>query len=457
VGLDGLGKSASECLTLSVWTPGKVPVNDAKPVMVYFHGGDLTSGKANTKFGKLAAHGSGMVVVDVGYRLNLDGFLSVDAMVDESPTKTSGMFGLYDMLESLKWVQRNVAAFGGNPSKVTIWGQSSGGTAVMALLGSPLATGLFHGAMSLSGSPNISMSADVQRKQHQHIVDFAGCNPGNSSDVMHCLRSESTNLFGRLFKAEPKGKDHAAGTEESPSWLMANIFDIPRYKDGLRAPGLAVVDGHFLREPVIDAYTRVRNDVPVIFSTMGQECGMGPGKNVSALSAEEFKDYLVKSFSYVNASFGLQVADLYAPLISRSRQLAFDTMAADVEMACGNLALAEAAGQNFQKSPVYLLYNEQHINEDWWGSHALDLECATTSDYPFDNHQCEIMGHALRDIWLEFASTGKVSKWDPVTAAKPWATTHMTNDGTSTATGWKQKECSFWKSAGFDASFWWSN
>merc|ERR1712232_1497313 len=126
---------------------------------------------------------------------------------------------------ALQWVKQNIAAFGGDASKVTIFGQSSGGTAVMALLGSPLATGLFSGAMSLSGSPNISMSADVQRMQHQHMADAVGCTRGSSGDIMACLRSKSVTFGGELWLAQPKGLDHAPSTEENPSWAMDNIFD----------------------------------------------------------------------------------------------------------------------------------------------------------------------------------------------------------------------------------------
>lgn len=457
VSLIGLAKSAQDCLTLTVWTPANFQdeLLDPRPSMVYFHGGDLTMGEVGAPFDKVAAHGKGLVVVDVSYRLNLAGFLSIDAMAEESPMNTSGAFGFLDMIESLQWVKRNIAAFGGNPSKVTIFGQSSGGTAVMVLVGSPLATGLFSGAMSLSGSPNISMSAAVQRRQHQHMVKSAGCASGTAAEVMECLRAESVNLLGRLYLAEPKLGDHAPGTEDSPSWLMDNIFDLPRHRDGLRAPGLAVVDGYVLREPVTEAYAHVRNDVPVIFSSMAQECGgrpgnmLGPVQNVSALSVDEFAKYLIDAFAYVNSSFGAQVADLYAPIARQSTQLAFDTIAADISMTCGNLALSQAAGQSFKRSPVYLVYNEMYENKFKWAEHGYDLNLACNGDGP--------SAVSLRDAWYEFASTGRVSKWSPITASKPWVTNLLQNGGEHAAIGWKQQECAFWKSAQFGPEFWWSN
>merc|ERR1711998_506774 len=102
----------------------------------------------------------------------------------------------------------------------------------------------------------------------------------------------------------------------------------------------------------------VRNDVPVIFSSMGQECGFGPGENVSNITTDGFVKHLGDVFKYVNSSFGALVADLYAPILANSTQLGFDTVAADTGMTCGNLELARAAGLHF-KNPVYLVHNEQ--------------------------------------------------------------------------------------------------
>lgn len=293
------------------------------------------------------------------------------------------------------------------------------------------------------------MSAPLQRSQHQHIVESAGCAHGSSADVMACLRKESMNVLGRLWLPEPKGADHAPGTEDSPSWQMDNIFDLPRYNDGLRMPGLAVVDGDVLREPVKEAYKHARNDVPVIFSSMAQECGGSPGENVSKLSPSQFASHLADVFSYMNSSFGYQVADLYANVSSHSTQLEFDTIAADIEMTCGNLALARAAGQGFRQSPVYLVYNEMHVDDVHWANHGSDLMLATQGEGP--------SADALRDAWYEFASTGQVSAWQPVSASKPWVTVRLGNAGVRSEVGWKQEECNFWRDAGFGSQFWWSN
>jgi carboxylesterase type B len=323
----GEGKSADECLWLTVWASPNSTRKATQPVMVFFHGGDLTLGAANTDFSLLASHGSGAVVVDVNYRLNLDGFLSVDAMREESTTNSSGMYGIRDMIESLRWTQRNILAFGADPNRVMIFGQSSGGTAVLILAASPLARGLFSSALSLSGSVNVSMAAERQRQQHQHIAEKAGCGSGSATDIMGCLRSLRLGFLGKLWLAEPKGKDHGPGTEESPSWLMDNIFDVPRHSDGLRAPGLAVVDGDVLRAPLPEALKGQRT--PLIISSMAQETADGLTK-VGKLSPDELEAKLADIFSYVNASFGNQVASMYAADIQESRQLAWNNIGTDV-------------------------------------------------------------------------------------------------------------------------------
>ncbi|KAK3256718.1 hypothetical protein CYMTET_34161, partial [Cymbomonas tetramitiformis] len=100
-----------------------------------------------------------VLVVDVNYRINLFGFLAVMdlAWSTDSGASTTGNFGLLDAQEALRWVQQNIHSFGGNPDKVTVFGESSGGTLVLMLLASPRSKGLFHRAMANSGSPNITV------------------------------------------------------------------------------------------------------------------------------------------------------------------------------------------------------------------------------------------------------------------------------------------------------------
>jgi len=144
------GKS-EDCLYLNVWTPAK-SANDRIPVLVWIYGGGFGAGSTSERnySGENLAK-KGVVLVSIAYRVGQLGFLSHPELTDENPNNSSGNYGLLDMIAGLQWIQDNIAAFGGNPDKVTIFGESAGGIAVSMLCASPLAKGLFHGAISQSG------------------------------------------------------------------------------------------------------------------------------------------------------------------------------------------------------------------------------------------------------------------------------------------------------------------
>jgi para-nitrobenzyl esterase len=142
---------SEDCLYLNVWTPAKSP-SDRIPVLVWIYGGGFGGGatsERNYSGEKLAK--KGVVLVSIAYRVGRLGFLAHSELSAESPNHVSGNYGLLDMIAGLQWVQKNIAAFGGDPDKVTIFGESAGGIAVSMLCASPLAKGLFHGAISQSG------------------------------------------------------------------------------------------------------------------------------------------------------------------------------------------------------------------------------------------------------------------------------------------------------------------
>jgi para-nitrobenzyl esterase len=141
---------SEDCLYLNVWTPAKA-ANDKMPVMVWIYGGAFTGGMTSipTYDGTHLAQ-KGVVLVSVAYRLGAFGFLADPELTRENGG-SSGDFGLEDMIAGLKWVKTNIAKFGGDPSRVTIFGESAGGIAVSMLCASPAAKGLFQGAISESG------------------------------------------------------------------------------------------------------------------------------------------------------------------------------------------------------------------------------------------------------------------------------------------------------------------
>ncbi len=143
-----LGPTSEDCLFLNVWTPKQA--KDA-PVMVWIHGGALTTGSSSEPMydgAKLAAQG--VVVVSINYRLGILGYLAHPELSAESSDAVSGNYGLLDQIEALRWVKRNISAFGGNPDNVTIMGESAGALSVMYLMASPPARGLFSKAIAQS-------------------------------------------------------------------------------------------------------------------------------------------------------------------------------------------------------------------------------------------------------------------------------------------------------------------
>ncbi|HJQ20924.1 MAG TPA: carboxylesterase family protein [Gemmatimonadaceae bacterium] len=142
--------TSEDCLYLNVWTPS---TTGNLPVMVWIHGGGFFAG-----FGGEERHNpgplvkKGAVVVTVNYRLGPMGFLAHPAIAAEATTQTSGNFGLLDQIAALQWVKRNIARFGGDPSRVMIFGESAGAMSVGELIGSPLAKGLFQRAVLESGT-----------------------------------------------------------------------------------------------------------------------------------------------------------------------------------------------------------------------------------------------------------------------------------------------------------------
>ncbi|MEO8025927.1 MAG: carboxylesterase family protein [Bryobacteraceae bacterium] len=141
-----------DCLYLNVWTAA-VSASEKRPVMVWIHGGGYTrgSGATPTYNGELLAS-KGAVVVTINYRLGALGFFAHPELTKESPHHASGNYGLLDAVAALQWVQKNIAKFGGDPKRVTIFGESAGSSAVNFLVASPLAKGLIHRAIGESGA-----------------------------------------------------------------------------------------------------------------------------------------------------------------------------------------------------------------------------------------------------------------------------------------------------------------
>jgi para-nitrobenzyl esterase len=169
---------SEDCLYLNVWAPAHTGAQRA-PVLVWIHGGGFGGGSGSIPIYNGASLASqGIVVVTVNYRVGIFGFLAHPELAAESPRHVSGNYGLLDVIESLRWVQANIARFGGDPARVTIAGQSAGAAAVHDLVASPLARGLFVRGIAESGSgPGIAAvdraEAERQGEALQHAAGAA--------------------------------------------------------------------------------------------------------------------------------------------------------------------------------------------------------------------------------------------------------------------------------------------
>ena len=152
---------AEDCLTLNVFSP-EVESSRPRPVMVFIHGGAFILGTAATPLydGAFLARAQDVVVVTIQYRFGPFGFLDLSQFAtDDRPFDTNA--GLRDQIAALRWVQENIAAFGGDPDNVTVFGESAGGSSVLALLSAPEATGLFHHAIAQSPAPELVVEQDA--------------------------------------------------------------------------------------------------------------------------------------------------------------------------------------------------------------------------------------------------------------------------------------------------------
>lgn len=143
---------AEDCLYLNVWTPAERQ-GEKLPVLVYFYGGGFVGGDGSEfRYDGASLARRGIVTVTVNYRLDVFGFLALPALAEESPHHATGNYGLLDQVAALRWVHHNIAAFGGDPTRVTIGGESAGSIAVSALMASPLSKRLMQGAIGESGA-----------------------------------------------------------------------------------------------------------------------------------------------------------------------------------------------------------------------------------------------------------------------------------------------------------------
>src|SRR5580700_171336 len=219
---------SEDCLYLNVWAPKASP--GAKlPVMVWIYGGGFQAGATSEprQDGEHLAH-KGVVVVSMNYRLGIFGFFSHPELTKESPHHASGNYGLLDQAAALQWVRKNIAAFGGDPENVTIFGESAGSLSVSALMASPVSKGMIHRAIGESGAFfGRTLPPKPLPESEQDGVKFAASMGAGSLEKLRAMSSQETldaaskgknafhfgpNIDGYFFPENPAGI-YAKGNE----------------------------------------------------------------------------------------------------------------------------------------------------------------------------------------------------------------------------------------------------
>jgi para-nitrobenzyl esterase len=242
---------SEDCLFLNVWTPAK-RAGERLPVMVWFYGGGFQIGHTqNPTFDGSGLARKGVVVVSVNYRVGSLAFLAHPALSAENPRKVSGNYGLLDQIAGLKWVQRNIAAFGGDARRVTIFGQSAGGMAVSMLAASPEAKGLFSGVISQSGG-SFGPPQNGQRYSGENMAMLAFAEKAGTA-LMDGLGAKTPEQMRALPAARI---------------LAAEKFDTP--------PTWPVIDGYVILGDQYELYAAGRqNDTNVLVGYTDDEGGKG--------------------------------------------------------------------------------------------------------------------------------------------------------------------------------------
>ncbi|MBI4907473.1 MAG: carboxylesterase family protein [Acidobacteria bacterium] len=192
---------SEDCLYLNVWTPAK-RASERLPVLVYVFGGGFQNGDGSEpRYDGANMASKGIVAVSVNYRLNVFGFFAHPELTKESPHKASGNYGFLDQAAALEWVQRNIAAFGGDPKRVTIAGESAGSISVSVLMASPLSRKLINGAIGESGALISTLPPRSLADTEQDGVQFGKSAGADSLAALRAMKAEQ--LQDVLAKSGP--------------------------------------------------------------------------------------------------------------------------------------------------------------------------------------------------------------------------------------------------------------
>ena len=370
---------SEDCLYLNVWTAAKSS-KEKRPVIVWIYGGGFVSGGSACAIydGEQLAK-KGVVFVSINYRVGVFGFLAHPDLTKTSGGKSSGNFALLDQVAALQWVKENIAAFGGDPGRITIAGQSAGAFSVNALMASPLAKGLFQRAIAESGGMfNVDGRALSLQAAEDNGVKF--------------MQSVHATSIGEMRKMSAADLQKASGSfAASP-----------------------VIDGYVLPASVYDIFSSAKqNDVPLLTGWNGDE-GFPPQTvpTPEAYKTDAEKKYGSLAGEYLKAFPGSDEAEIKKSQFAYGRDNIF---------AWQNYTWAKMQSMH-GKNKAYL-YQFNHVapaQEKWGAFHSSEicyaLHTLHTWQLPFTDED-HMLEEVMSSYWVNFATTGNpngkgLSNWE---------------------------------------------
>lgn len=379
-----------DCLYLNVWTAAD-SADERRPVMVWIHGGAFVfgSGSVDTYDGEALAR-KGAVVVTLNYRLGSLGFLAHPALSAEAERGVSGNYGLLDQVAALRWVRDNIAAFGGDPANVTIFGESAGSMSVCYLQSTPLAEGLFHRAIGESGGcfgPHRRLAdegptADTRASGHELGVRFARALgvEGEGSAAARALRALSP-------------EELIAGQAEA----SADVFEV------------GLVDGRTFPDQMYNLFAEGRhNDVPVLVGSNADE-GTTLFADVPELSPPAYRQRVRERTGPLADAF----LDAYSGDAATSTKRALQQMSSDRIFAWAMRTWARLTAGAGSDAYLYFFDHAAPAGEEYGRSlgayHAAEIAYAFDNLHRLDRDWSEAdrtLADRMSRYWVNFAATG---------------------------------------------------
>jgi para-nitrobenzyl esterase len=428
---------SENCLTMNVFAPAAVSTT-LRPVMVWIYGGGFTEGSATDDSPASFAADNNTVAVSFNYRLGPLGFLALPSLAAESPDHTNGDEGLLDQQAALRWVHQNIAAFGGDPGNVTIFGESAGGISGCAQLVSPAAAGLFEKAITESGPCTLpALSVATAEAEGSALAAKLGC--GAVVGQLACMRSKPEQ---QVIEAMPP----------DPGFLFGHGAAWDPVADGVTLPTDAVQrleSGRFHRVPMIVGANR---DEGRLFVALEYNAA---GRNLTDAQWASTVD------GYFGPTLGPKVQRQYPLAAYPDAGAAFGQAVGDAVLAC---PAVESARLLARFVPVYEYEFEQTPNPFVLPTPGIVLGAFHSSELPyvFDGPvessgaivftpAQQKLAPAMHDAWARFAATGNPSGgglvWPRLTGS---GSRYLALDTPITVqTGMLARQCAFWARSGF--------